>query len=166
NCFYGGCIGDLTVDYGNGNAYTFPSNIDITAVAFYTEEGTYTVSYCWQNLCDSQTICDSFTIDVIDCDTCKPEIDFYQFCYGSPTIFNFNFDRYCAESDSIAVVEIHYGDGYIEYNTAGNPFSFSHTYFAIGTYTIIYSWLDYNGLTKTDTVVITIEDCVCPPTYR
>ncbi|MHB1277535.1 MAG: PKD domain-containing protein [Bacteroidia bacterium] len=164
DCLSPDCLGDFTLNYGDGSSdVVTPGNL----LAFshtYSAIGTYAVLYCWNNLCDSTTSCDTLTINIIDCDTCKPEVNIREFCEGEPTYFDFDFSRYCAESGCIGSVTIDYGDGGTDVYYGGGPFTFSHVYAAAGTYTVIYCWADNcTGKTKCDTVTVIIKDCSCPP---
>lgn len=101
------------------------------------------------------TDCDTFTIDTLLKECCKPEVRARYFCLEKPTEFELYFDPECFAQGCISDIYIDYGDG-------TNGSSFTHQYNTTGTYTVTFCW--YNNCTRetkctTATIVITKNDC-------
>lgn len=162
-CLEQGCLDNFTIDFGDGNTNSAPIGSPVSFSHTYGAIGPYTVQICWDNICDGTTYCDTFTVNIIDCDTCEPEVEIYEFCEGEPTYFDFLFPDDCFNADCLGELTIDFGDNTSDVANPPGPWSFQHTYVA-GTYWVEYCWTNScTGEQKCKKVQIVIKKCGCTP---
>lgn len=118
------CIGEVTIDYGDGSPMEFSPNGPARFAHQYASPGTYHIKYCWINNCTGERICKDFAITIAPCEGCRFEPDF-NFDNCIPTQFN------NTTITPYPIVSIHWDFGDGNSSPLSNPL---HPYAVPGTY--------------------------------
>lgn len=163
------CIGEITIEYGDGTVADYSPGGPATFPHQYTSPGIYSVKYCWINKCTREYICKELMVTIEKCSPCINMTADY-FCVDDSTIFNFSAGPRCIDPKCIGEVNVDYGDGTAGGFASGTPVRFAHKYTNPGIYTVTWCW--QNMCTgeifcdKFEVTIVQCEECRINPDFK